>query len=586
MISGYSSDENVEELNDHSTTQDEEDLHNILNDLIGHEHREVESTPLDFLELNIFKNEEGSQHDSDTNSILAEESAKLFFDRYIQIDKGNDEPLFHSKLKHFFILSSAGKPVYSMNGSDDIIIGYMGIITTIISTFEENMQEDIKSITVGEDVKIVALTKHELIFVAITKIGYESMSSSNNHEEDSILVNQLNNLYHYLLSILSRPTLEKNFHNRMNYDLRKVLTPLDFHNLDSLCFKMTYGLQPHGSDPIGFDYFMSQLLGSSLQNIKMTNTTRTQLNNILLSSKKLKEDKKESDKLSSFFNIKRDDEEKYIAEDLLFSFLAVSSKILSYLKPKNHNLSNEDISLLISMIESTELHEPDSGEGDLWMPLCMPQFNQNGFLYVFVKKFMLSDYIDTGHQKQCPPITIILISGNKNSFFEMQEISKYIIRKLLKHESFKLKLYKELLLSTKLSVLHDIKVPVIKHFVYKLTKTNQYIMSDIAHYNGERNINSCIQLVYFYSMLRNTKVTKVFKPQGSHKIMHPFSNKKLTYSKWNNVTGFMLCDDTFEFYCLCTEGVDSKDLISHSLKVIKWCEKNYKRLFIGNGVSF
>jgi hypothetical protein len=45
---------------------------------------------------------------------------------------------WRSRRKHFFILSSAGKPIYSRYGDDSIISGYMGVIQAIISFFEDN----------------------------------------------------------------------------------------------------------------------------------------------------------------------------------------------------------------------------------------------------------------------------------------------------------------------------------------------------------------------------------------------------------------------------------------------------------------
>lgn len=45
---------------------------------------------------------------------------------------------WRSRRKHFFVLSSAGKPIYSRFGDDNIISGYMGVIQAIISFFEDN----------------------------------------------------------------------------------------------------------------------------------------------------------------------------------------------------------------------------------------------------------------------------------------------------------------------------------------------------------------------------------------------------------------------------------------------------------------
>ena len=45
---------------------------------------------------------------------------------------------WRSRRKHFFVLSSAGKPIYSRYGDDSVISGYMGVIQTILSFFEDS----------------------------------------------------------------------------------------------------------------------------------------------------------------------------------------------------------------------------------------------------------------------------------------------------------------------------------------------------------------------------------------------------------------------------------------------------------------
>lgn len=570
--------------------ENEEDLQNLLNGLMRshkiHQHHDLPSKLSSFVGFNV---------DNCPGGITDETE---FYNKFIKIDKSGDADSFHCKLKHFFILSSAGKPIYSLHGADDIIMGYMGIITTIVSTFEENMKEEIKSITLDNRVKIVALNKSPIILVTISKIEYEFNKESTG--DDAILISQLNTLYDYLLSILSKPVLEKNFYKRLNYDLRKVLTPLDFHNLDSICMKSTYGVFRE-NDRSSFDFFISELLNSSLQNVMLTNTTRTKLNSILVSCKKLKRIQEDTAKGNlPFFN--SPPSEKYIADELLFSLLMSSNKLLNFVKPRNHNLSNRDLKMLFSMINSTLESTPTASaqsslddfkmNEDLWIPLCLPNFNPNGFLYIFVKKFKLSDYPEpislstpSSTTQQAPSMVIILISGSKNAFFDMQTLAGYIIGELTKKESFKLKLNKELLAANKLLIYKDLKVPVANHFIYKLKKEDQFIMSDACQFNGLTDLNVFLQLSYFYSVLHNTRAVKLLGNPGLEEL----ENKKLTYINWSNqVVGFMLSDDVFEFYCLCNApgGVNSKELIMSGLKIIRWCEKNYRRLVIGKGVVF
>ncbi|CAI5755934.1 unnamed protein product [Candida verbasci] len=169
-----------------------------------------------------------------------------FINKYLDLDKSNNSNLFHCKLKQFFVFSSAGKPIYSMNGSDDLVLGYMGILTTIISSFQEknNNQDQLKSITMG-DTKIIVLNKSPIYLITISKLS---------NETESMLSGQLSTLYDYLLAILSKPAIDRHFQNRLNYDLRRVLNPLDFENLDKLCMDLTYGYN--------FETYINQLLSA------------------------------------------------------------------------------------------------------------------------------------------------------------------------------------------------------------------------------------------------------------------------------------------------------------------------------------
>lgn len=562
-----------EQLDDED--EDEHDLLNILQDLMINEQYKIKIDSMnnkknDFQNWNIF------------NKPLTIEEILA---RYIKIDKTSDDAgKFHDKFKQFFILSTAGKPIYSMNGSDDIVIGYMGLITTIVSTFQENMKEDFKSIKYGNNLKLSVLNKDPLLFVSITKLNYEIIPSLESQNDDYHLIRQLNTLYNYVLSILSKTTITKNFNNRMNYDLRKILTPLDFSNFDNLCMKLTYGLstkEPHKYES-GFEFFISELLGSNLQSTKISHTARSKLNSILLGCKKLKA-KEESD-TSSIFNL-QEKQEQYISGDLLFSLLTFGTdKILTMMRPRNHQLTNDDIQTLLLTIQSTSLNqEKNESLEDLWIPLCMPNFNSNGFLYVFVKKFDLAEYLLVDGKNIEPQIiTIILISGNKNSFFQMKEISDHIIYKIIKNETFRNKLSDELMNSCNLKIFKNEEDQFIKHFIYKLKLHKQFFMSDALTKSDDLDVNQILQLVYFYSIFTKTKSSSI-------KTI-TVKNKKLTYLRWqlNNqtITGFMLSDQQYEFYCLSDELIKSQQVINQSLKIIKWCEKNYERLFIGEGVCF
>lgn len=444
-----------------------------------------------------------------------------FYDKYISISKSNDDVEFHDKLKHFFIFSSAGKPIYSMHGSDDLIIGYMGILTTIISSFQENFNQDLQVIEFGRGMKIVAINKNPIILIAISKIYFENITS---------IKLQLDTLYFYLLSILSKSSIDKHFNNRLNYDLRRILSPLDFENLDQLSMNLTYaaGLNKESSRNAAFELYISQiLLTSARQSIKIRHTLRTKLNYILQNKN----------------------------DEIIFTLLmSRQDKILNYLHPKQHNLPNEDLNVLLFIINSLPKHQNRLNE-DLWMPICMSNFNDHGFLYIFVR--------------QVNDLTLMLISGNKNSFDSLKISADEVFDKLETKPELSQKLRNELNMPL------SIEAPLIfRHFIYKDVNLNQFVMSELPS-----DENSNLQYINVYNELKHNQAKIIKFDDG-------VNYKKLTYLQQKNVTGFMLLDKNYEFYCVIenTENggkpVPSKKIIEISLQIIKWCKKNHARLFV------
>ncbi|KAK5280837.1 Vacuolar fusion protein mon1, partial [Cryomyces antarcticus] len=114
-------------------------------------------------------------------------------------DGSNEEFLvnqFKSKLKHFLILSSAGKPIWSRHGDDQVISNYIGIIQTIIS-FYQGASDGLKGFTAA-DSRFVVMSKGPLNLVAISRL----------QESDAQLRTQLEALYMQILSTLTLPNMQ------------------------------------------------------------------------------------------------------------------------------------------------------------------------------------------------------------------------------------------------------------------------------------------------------------------------------------------------------------------------------------------
>ncbi|EGV64191.1 DUF254-domain-containing protein [Yamadazyma tenuis ATCC 10573] len=383
------------------------------------------------------------------------------------------------------------------------------------------------------------LNRSPVVLVSVTKIKYEMILNQNTNQ-NSLLVNQLHSLYEYLVSILTKPVIMRLFHNRMNYDLRKSLTQLDFHNLDRLAMKLTYGLDEDDDLKHGLDYYLSALMDNSSKTACITNTTRQKLNSILLSSR------------------------TNDLPDYLFGLLTVGDQVVSVMKPKTHELGNKDVRNLM-MIISNNQHSNMSE--DLWIPICMPNFNSNGFLYCLVKTFDLSKYLLVDGKFHRPlPVNVVLLSTDKNNFFKMQEVAEGIIDQVVESDSYRNSLHDELVAREQL-----VTKPSMVHYVYKDKSKDQFVSSPL----DLTDKFMLFKYVYYYTNLVNSKTTTI-KSLTSDGV-----DKKLTYLKFDNYVGFMLSDQTYEFYCISTEG-KLTTLINDVLGVVKWCKQRHKRLFNNN----
>lgn len=491
-------------------------------------------------------------------------------------DKLDSSEVFHKKLKHLFVLSSAGKPIYSLNGSDDAIMGYMGLITTIVSTYQENMKTEFNHIT-QDGFRLVVMNKSPLILVLITRVVYELNLASDDIK--STLERQLQATYMYLVSVLSAPVIKRSFERRMNYDLRKILSNQDIAFLDAMNMKLTYGfsVQKDGHFYLDSSFYISQLLGWAFRCVRTTHTTRSKVGSILLSAKKLTVKESGSDTASIISKASMTETKRYLANDLLFGFVCVNEEVLTYIRPSQHKLLNEDINMLLSIIS---FHfKTGNQQSDLWIPLCMPNFNNSGFLYVYVRRFDLVGYNE--------PLSLILLGANKNSFFDLRQVGQYIINRIFENKHLKTTLTSELVqMGDAMKLIKGLECPFIKHFIYRRKNGNQYFMDDINFLTrGEdkyNNVAAFLQILYFYTTLHNCKSTTI--KQGEE------AAKKLTYTRWQRkdgwITGFLLTSKDYDFYCLCGGSIQAQDIIEQSLKIIKWVEKYKKRLFIGDGITF
>lgn len=297
----------------------------------------------------------------------------------------NEEFLMNSwtsKLKHFFILSSAGKPIWSRHGDDQVIANHIGILQTLIS-FYQDVNDNLRGFTAG-NARFVILSKGHLNLAAISRLG----------ESDLQLKTQLESLYMQILSTLTLPSMQRMFSNRPSTDLRRPLQGTEVL-LGALADGFTRGSLP--------------TLLSALECLKIRKSHRQVINNTLLKVK---------------------------SPNLLYGLMVAGGRLVSVVRPRKHSLHPGDLQLIFNML--FEAGSVKAGGGENWIPLCLPGFNNTGFLYMYVS--FLDIGADTAKVSEERPqsssstsprddeqLAIILISADKEAFYELRQMRDDLI---------------------------------------------------------------------------------------------------------------------------------------------------------------
>lgn len=443
--------------------------------------------------------------------------------------------LWRSKLKHYMILSSAGKPIWSRHGDLGLINSSMGVVQTIIS-FYEGMKNPLQGFTAG-NARFVVATEGPLYFVAISKLG----------ESEAQLRDQLKALYMQILSTLTLPTLTKIFVNRPSTDLR---TPLQGTEslLSSLADSFTKGSA-------------SSLLGA-LECLRVRKSQRHAINNAFLKTR---------------------------TEKLLYGLIVAGGKLVSVIRPRRHSLHPSDLQLIFNMLfESGGIK---AGGGENWVPLCLPAFNSSGYLYMYVSFFDDTSADGAKEETLIPEdeIAIILISPDKESFYDLKEMRDKVASSLKKNGS--LDIIKAAVKAGRPQIANIAPGSQVSHFVYKSRANVQFCMSSLDLFSGSKGSSpisngdeedgeagSDDALVS-----RRRLMTLYHQLHASVHARH--SHLKVMHCVGQDATSLAWVTRIFEFYCVAGPNASQAVITQGANKIIQWAKKEEERLFIiGGGV--
>ncbi|XP_004600921.2 vacuolar fusion protein MON1 homolog B [Sorex araneus] len=238
---------------------------------------------------------------------------------------------WRNKRKHVFVLSEAGKPIYSRYGSVEALSTTMGVMTALVS-FVQSAGDAIRAIY-AEDHKLVFLQQGPLLLVAVSRTPQSAAQ----------LRGELLAVHAQIVSTLTRASVARIFAHKQNYDLRRLLTGSE-RTLDRLLDSVEH-------DP-------GALLLGAVRCVPLARTVRDALGTLL---------------------------RRCTAPGLALSLLAVGGRLVTAAQERNVlaecRLDPADLQLLLDWVGA-----PAFAAGEAWAPVCLPRFNPDGFFYAYVAR--------------------------------------------------------------------------------------------------------------------------------------------------------------------------------------------------------
>ncbi|XP_045483266.1 vacuolar fusion protein MON1 homolog A [Harmonia axyridis] len=282
--------------------------------------------------LEEIKNDGKPQETEDCNNeTLGNVSSYDDISSPVKVDNDDGEILqdqqWALKEKHIFVLSMAGKPIYSRYGNEDKLAWLFGVMQTLVSFVQSN-DDNLISISVA-NVNFVFSVKKPLILVAVSR----------KHESIPYLQSQLNCIYNQIASTLTTTKLIKIYEQRQNYDLRRLLS----------------GVERLISHLLDFSETEPAFLLGAIQCLNLSSNIRGNISSAIISS------------CSKIKNI-------------VFAILMANNKLITLVRMKKYSLHPADLHLIFNLVQSTESFKTVES----WAPICLPRFDPSGFLYGYV----------------------------------------------------------------------------------------------------------------------------------------------------------------------------------------------------------
>lgn len=87
-----------------------------------------------------------------------------------------------------------------------------------------------------------------------------------------------------------------------------------------------------------------------------------------------------------------------MGQDILYVLLIARGRVITLVRPKKHSVHPSDLHILLNTVHAPAVFDAPAS----WLPVCLPKFNPNGFLHVYVSFLRQGDVSDQEEEVKSP----------------------------------------------------------------------------------------------------------------------------------------------------------------------------------------
>ncbi|KAI9219891.1 vacuolar fusion protein MON1 [Blastocladiella britannica] len=319
---------------------------------------------------------------------------------------------------HYFVMADSGKPIYVRHGDESDLTSLLSLLQVLVAHFDQASAAGTGSNALRW-IRLPPPAGHQLV-LHVRRPLILVAAARRRERCESQLRGQLAALHSFLLSQLTQAQLAGLFARRPNLDLRPLLGAAH-PQIGALCDSFRVDLR--------------YLIGC-VESVPMAARVRRRFGDALAVAAGAATETRSR---------------------LLYGMVLAHGQLVTLIRPKSHSLHPSDLLNLLTLVGSNTQFRGMVGS-EHWLPMCLPKFNDQGFLYAYVC------YVT-------PDLGIVLMSSDADAFEEMQAARARMHEYMLKNGL----ILDAKLLEEPLNAAALMDEPNLKHFVYKSDAHVQFI---------------------------------------------------------------------------------------------------------------